>query len=310
MINEVYGRGTFYNIRGLGFILIFLFLFNIIFYFTGVFTAGLIFHTGIPVVRDLLTKPDGSALAINITRYVSMVNLVGYMFLPVLMFTLINRSTLAEEGKLKQKLQAPVLFLCVLVAALAVPFAESLNHYMQMLPLPRRLEWWANRYEHAREATVNTLLDMHEWPELLGCLFLVALLPAFFEELMFRGVVLNIFSHMTRRKWTPVILQAFLFGALHFSFYQFPAIFFMGILFGYIAQKTQTIWYGVWLHFLFNGVTVVLSYIQHIQFDRTGVNHNYSGMLLHPLLAVAALTGIIVLIRLIHNVSLKKEIHG
>jgi membrane protease YdiL (CAAX protease family) len=300
--------GAFYNTWGLAFVLIFLFLFQLIFYFVAVYSAGLIFGLSFHQVLNILTEPDGTSQAINIARYTNVVAFTGSMFLPVLLFSIINRTSLKIEGGFQVPIKKQLLFLALLILALAIPLVDYVTAAFQTIPLPQSLKYWANHFEHTREEQFNTLLDMHRPVELIFCLFTVGLLPALFEELMFRGVLLRIFSNILRKKWTPIILQAVVFSVLHFSFFQLPGILFMGILFGYISMRTGTVIYGVIMHFLFNATSIVLYYFNYLEFDKTGVFGKYKSIPLSPLLAIAALAGIVILVRLFNKVATANEL--
>lgn len=290
--------GSFYNTWGLAFVLIFLFLFQLVFYFLALYTAGLFYGLPFSDVQNLIAEPDGSSLAINLARYTNFVSFTGYMFLPALLFGLINKTGIVGEGGLKVKIKPPLIFLALLILALAVPLVDYLTEVMHQFPFPQGLTYWATRMENSRNEMLNTILDMHRPVELLICLILIGLLPAFFEELMFRGVMLNIFKNITQKTWTPILLQSMVFTVLHFSFYEFPAIFLMGTLFGILAVKTGSIWYGVILHFLFNSVSVVLAYLNNIAFDKSGVFGEYKTLQINLILALASVAGLVILFRL------------
>ncbi|MCC7297680.1 MAG: CPBP family intramembrane metalloprotease, partial [Bacteroidia bacterium] len=237
-------QGSFYNPWGLAFVLIFLFLFQLVFYFLALFTAGLYYNLPIADVQNILSEPDGTALAINIARYTNIVSFTGYMFLPALLFGIINRTGLLVEGGLKIKPKSQLVFLSVLIVGLCIPLVEYLTQVMHHIQWPQSVQFLAEKFNNARTEQINTILDMHSLPELILCILAIGLLPALFEEMMFRGILLNIFKNIAIRKWTPIVLQALVFTVLHFSFYEFPGIFMMGIIFGIIAYKTGTIWYG------------------------------------------------------------------
>lgn len=302
-----YAEGSFYNTWGLAFVLIFLFLFQLIFFFLSVYSAGIIYGLSFSQVQNLLSEPDGTALAINIARYTNLVNFTGYMALPGLLFTLINRRGIVSEGGFDIPLRRRLIFLSILILALAVPIVDFMTNALQHTELPRWLKHYADYFQHTRNESLETILDMERPAELVFCLFALALLPALFEEYMFRGIMLNIFRKITDRKITPVFLQAFVFTVLHFSVYEFPGILFMGILFGYIAIKTGTILYGIILHFLFNATSVILAYLNHMEFEKSGVYGKYGSLALSPWMALAALAGIWLLIRLFNRVIMDRN---
>ena len=93
---------------------------------------------------------------------------------------------------------------------------------------------------------------------LIFCLFLVAIIPALFEEFLFRGIILKIGLSQYKSALKAIIYQALIFAILHLSYYELPGILMIGALLGYIAKETKSIWSGVVTHATFNGLTVIL----------------------------------------------------
>lgn len=84
-----------------------------------------------------------------------------------------------------------------------------------------------------------------------------AVLPAFFEELVFRGIMLNT-TEKSMGTVRAVFVSGFCFaifhGALEQSIYQFLA----GCLFAFVALRSGSILPGILMHFINNGIVVVL----------------------------------------------------
>ena len=78
----------------------------------------------------------------------------------------------------------------------------------------------------------------------------MALVPAIFEELLFRKWILN--SSKRYGNLFAVLFSAFLFGMYHMNISQGIFAFLIGILFGVIAIRTGSIKYTCLLHFLNN----------------------------------------------------------
>ncbi len=87
----------------------------------------------------------------------------------------------------------------------------------------------------------------------------VALFPALFEELAFRGIVFHEFSKISRVQGA-IIVSAVLFTLLHLSIFSIFWILPMGLLTAWIRFKKETLWYGIILHFLHNGTIVLIEY--------------------------------------------------
>ena len=85
----------------------------------------------------------------------------------------------------------------------------------------------------------------------LGMIMIVAVLPALFEELGYRGVILlGLFKIFDERQ--AILISAFLFAVIHMSFISFFWLMPFAIWLGNVRLKEQTIWYGVLIHFCFN----------------------------------------------------------
>lgn len=83
---------------------------------------------------------------------------------------------------------------------------------------------------------------------------LIAVLAPFFEEFVFRGIVLG----RLRRFGNGVAIfgSALLFGLFHGNFIQMPFAFLCGLVLGYIVVRTGSLWAAVAVHFLNNGFAV------------------------------------------------------
>lgn len=84
-----------------------------------------------------------------------------------------------------------------------------------------------------------------------------AAIPAFVEEFVFRGIVMQ-----PLRKygdWFAIITSAAFFGLMHGNMTQVPFAVIAGIALGYVSTATGSIWTGVLLHFMNNFISVIYS---------------------------------------------------
>jgi sodium transport system permease protein len=86
---------------------------------------------------------------------------------------------------------------------------------------------------------------------------IMALLPALCEELAFRGFVMSGFRHVGH-KWWAIALSAVAFGAVHMFLSQKISAAAIGIVIGYLAIHTGSLWPGVLFHAIHNGILVSL----------------------------------------------------
>lgn len=85
----------------------------------------------------------------------------------------------------------------------------------------------------------------------------IAILPALVEELIFRGIIMQ-----TLRKFGDgfaLLVSSVVFAVMHRNLVQGPNAFLMGLVIGYFVMYTGSIWTGVLMHFINNGLTVAIT---------------------------------------------------
>jgi CAAX protease family protein len=84
----------------------------------------------------------------------------------------------------------------------------------------------------------------------------MALWPAIFEELAFRGFIFEKLKAVGGQR-EALIVQALLFSVLHISPVIFVSHFFLGLAFGWLRIKHQSIYPSMIVHFLYNGLIIL-----------------------------------------------------
>ena len=107
--------------------------------------------------------------------------------------------------------------------------------------------------EASEEVLWNFSVTSNE--EMILLFFTLAVVPAFVEELLFRGVVLS--NLLPYGRTTAIIASGMLFGLMHQNVGQIFYATAAGIVLGWIYVKTQSIWPGVLLHFVNNFLSVL-----------------------------------------------------
>jgi membrane protease YdiL (CAAX protease family) len=91
----------------------------------------------------------------------------------------------------------------------------------------------------------------------LAALVIVVLGPIA-EELYFRGLILGVLAPLG--PLLSVTISALLFAGTHFTLAAIPVIAVLGALFAIVRLRTDSIWPGVVLHGLNNGVALLLTF--------------------------------------------------
>ena len=141
--------------------------------------------------------------------------------------------------------------LSILGIVMLVPGTQYLSTYIVSFTaalFPRSLDAYEELLETAGLDTSITL----------GLFLYSVILAPFSEELIFRGVTMR-----QARKflpfWAANLMQAILFGIFHMNLIQGVYAFCLGIVLGYICEKSGSIYNSVLLHMLFNFWGTVLS---------------------------------------------------
>ncbi|WP_040915008.1 ABC transporter permease subunit/CPBP intramembrane protease [Lentisphaera araneosa] len=128
------------------------------------------------------------------------------------------------------------------------------------------------------EESAQVVVDIVQNNGLVVALFIVALTPAICEEFLFRGVLLN-----ASKGWktaSAITLNGLLFGALHMSVANMPALTLMGAYMAYIVWKSGSIYQSALVHFINNALAVLLIYYST---EKLIDEEKFTAIIEHPL---------------------------
>lgn len=105
---------------------------------------------------------------------------------------------------------------------------------------------------------MSSSVEIDSWFAFGMSLLGVVILPAFSEELVFRGIV---FRGLKRYgKAVAIFGSALLFGIMHMNVVQFFYAFLCGSVLGLVVYKTDNIKYGIIMHGLSNLISVIVTF--------------------------------------------------
>lgn len=94
---------------------------------------------------------------------------------------------------------------------------------------------------------------------------IIAVTPGICEEIMFRGVMLN--SYRDLKSIKSIFITAFLFAIMHFNLLNFIGPFILGIVYGIMIYRTNSIYTTMLAHFINNTIALSLGYITELKSD-------------------------------------------
>ena len=109
--------------------------------------------------------------------------------------------------------------------------------------------------------TAEMMTQTSQWNFFLST-FMMAVMPAFVEEFVFRGVLYG--TYRQGRKWLAILVSAFLFGCMHMNFNQFLYAFVLGVYLSFLIEATGSIFSSMLAHFTINFTSVILSKVLEV----------------------------------------------
>ena len=156
-----------------------------------------------------------------------------------------------------------LVLLTVLIIFFAIPVINFTAIINSNLSLPESLsgiEDIMKKMEETAKITTEKFLNVNSPGGLLINIFIIAVLPAIGEELLFRGIFLRLLNDWIKNMHLAIIISAFFFSFIHFQFYGFIPRMLLGILFGYLLYWSGSIWLPIIAHFINNALAVTAFY--------------------------------------------------
>lgn len=199
--------------------------------------------------------------------YVRLMNAAGtfcMMFLPAVVFSLIVHG---KKGfwlgfnrwfNLRQLLIGfALIFFANLIAA---PLADLTKSVVAGFPEINEL---ARQMEDDYERQVKVLANLTGWGEFIMALIFMALLPALFEEMFFRGTLQTLLERWWGKPILAIIVTSILFSLIHASVYLFLSRIILGVVLGMLFYFTRNLWVNTFVHFANNALAAAQLFWYH-----------------------------------------------
>jgi membrane protease YdiL (CAAX protease family) len=220
-----------------------------------------------------------SPSAIALLKYFQVVQSVGLFVLPPFIVAYLYEGNAIKYLTLDKKISLQIILIGLLAVIVSQPLAGYLGGINEKLQLPEFLsgfENWMKGMEENAADLIDRFMQVETIWGLLFNLFMIAVIPAVGEELLFRGVIQKIFTNMTRNYHWGIWISAFLFSALHMQFFGFLPRMALGALFGYLLVYSGTIWLPIVAHFLNNTFGVLALYAEKEGSKTAALVNDYS----------------------------------
>jgi membrane protease YdiL (CAAX protease family) len=220
------------------------------------------------VVANLIEKAAGIAdevrngtawddpRAIGILKWVQALSSILFFGIPAYCYAQLTfRDKPFYRLGFRPAVPANFYLLAILLLLISLPLEGWLGDLNKKLPMAE----WMTQMEKDADRQVGAYLKVNTPLDIFTNLVIMAALPAFFEELCFRGVLQRILIQIFRSPWAGIVLTAMVFSFIHFEFEGFWPRTFLGILLGAAYWYSGSLWTAILAHFFFNGLQVIVA---------------------------------------------------
>jgi len=131
----------------------------------------------------------------------------------------------------------------------------------KLIPISKSAESYFLQKEQEYEDATNSIIALTSFKDYLLSIFIIALLPAIFEEMLFRAGLQKILTNWTKLPFVSILITSILFSLVHASYYGFLSRLFLGVVLGYLFYYSKNIWLNIFVHFLNNAYAITIAYI-------------------------------------------------
>ena len=216
--------------------------------------------TEIEHMMEDLSNPQN----ISILKFFQTVQSIGVFIMPpfIIAWMLNDKPLFYLQINKRPNIQSIILVFAIII--FANPLINWLNEINAKLSLPEWLnsiQVWMQNSENQANKITEAFLSTNTFPSVIKNIIMIGILPAIGEELLFRGVVQQLFKKMYGNAHAAIWISATLFSALHLQFFGFLPRLVLGAMFGYMLEWSGTLWLPIIAHFINNASAVIVYYL-------------------------------------------------
>jgi len=249
-------------------------LFAIFTAFGGLLIGKFYLDTDLVSLAEMLSNPtEGKIIAF--TKFYQFINQVGVFILPVLLYTYLVSNSSFEYLRINKSPLTISILIASIVVFTVLPFLNYISQINMEMSFPHSLAWleeWMMEKEFQAKIITEAFLKTNTISGLLINIFIIALVPAIGEELLFRGVMLRLFKDIFTNVHIAVFVSAVIFSLFHLQFFGFLPRVFLGMILGYLFVYTRNLWVPIVFHFVNNAASVIVYYLYENKYISTSID--------------------------------------
>ena len=212
------------------------------------------------VLNDL-----SSEKGLSLLKFFQVIQSIGLFIIPPVVVAYFFHAKPAVYLQVKKIPYGKSILLVIAIVYFSEPLINWLSEVNSNLVLPQwmdGLQNWMKESEDQASKLTKAFLETGSVSDLFFNIFMIGLLPALGEELLFRGVIQKLLKKLTGNAHAAIWLSAILFSALHMQFFGFLPRLLLGAMFGYMLEWSGSLWLPIIAHFVNNATAVVAYYLQ------------------------------------------------
>ena len=204
-----------------------------------------------------ILKPENA----NAIRWMQFLLTLFFFFLPPVAYALVCHSKPFVHLGFNHSIKISQILWVIAIMFVCLPLVASLQDLTEMLPWSKAtlLKFKLAEDDYNKQVAVIARMN-NVWDYFISVL-VIALLPAVFEETLFRGGLQNLLSRWIKMPIVAIIITSIIFSAVHGSYLGFLSRFALGFVLGWIYYRTGNIWLNIVGHFFNNGLAITALYM-------------------------------------------------
>jgi membrane protease YdiL (CAAX protease family) len=218
--------------------------------------GNIVLHVQLKDLADALLKPEN----VQVSRLLQVLTTFFIMALPAFMVTAINGGNAVERIGFNEVMSGSQVLIVVFMVITGFFISGALSELNQMIPITKSATNYFQKLENEYNKQVMVLGNMKSTADFILSMIVLALVPAIFEEMLFRGTLQQIMIALTRNAFAGILITSIFFSAVHLSYYGFLPRLFLGIMLGYIFYFGKNLWLSIIAHFLNNAYSLAVMF--------------------------------------------------
>ncbi len=202
---------------------------------------------------------------------------VGTFMLPPLFFSYLSERKWFSYNRMNRAPGYTMSNIVIVMSLVLLPIVWILADWNEGWKLPEvlaGLDEWMRRMDEQNSELVKLMSRDSRIGILLINIFVMAVLPAVGEELMFRGTIQPFLQKWAKSPHWAIWITAVIFSAIHFQISGFIPRMLIGAYLGYLCFWSGSLWLPILAHFMHNSMSILTDFVMSRRgFDVDNLNY-------------------------------------